>query len=59
LGENFPRDFPQNFTRKKMYEKLATVRIHKPVVTYDTGKSSVTNSAGLRNFFLNRYILQF
>jgi hypothetical protein len=27
------------------------VRIQKPVVTYDPGKFSVTNSVGLANFF--------
>jgi hypothetical protein len=37
----------------------AMVRIQKPVVTYDPGKFSVTSSAGLPNFFLNRFILEF
>jgi hypothetical protein len=39
--------------------KMSRVRIQKPVVTYDSGKFSVTSSAGLPNFFLNRFILEF
>jgi hypothetical protein len=36
-------------------QQQARVRIQKPVVTYDSGKSSVTSCAGLPNYFLKNY----
>jgi hypothetical protein len=52
------RGWDNDFGLRHNMTKWFWVRIQKPVVTYGSGKSSVTSSAGLPSYF-KKNILQF